>query len=132
MKEREQRKLLKTIPLDQELLSSSNTIDLPTITATQNRRFHGLHRLLRKRKLFRRKRRRPVRTTASESDQLDPINLSSQSINQDQTNLLKKGPSFCPMPKDVDWQRVYDDLEAFEARLRTAVFFIESNPYFQL
>jgi len=32
------------------------------------------------------------------------------------------------MPKDVDWQRVYDDLEAFEARLRTAVFFIESNP----
>ena len=27
------------------------------------------------------------------------------------------------MPKDVDWQRVYDDLEAFEARLRTAVFF---------
>ena len=32
------------------------------------------------------------------------------------------------MPKDVNWQRVYDDLEAFEARLRTAVFFIESNP----
>ena len=128
LKEREQRKMLKTIPLDQELLSSSNTIDLPTITATQNRRFHGLHRLLRKRKLFRRKRRRPLTTTANESHQLDPINLSSQSINQDQTNLLKKGPSFCPMPKDVDWQRVYDDLEAFEARLRTAVFFIESNP----
>ena len=50
------------------------------------------------------------------------------SISQDQINLLKKGPSFCPMPKDIDWQRVYDDLEAFEARLRTAAFFIEANP----
>ena len=32
------------------------------------------------------------------------------------------------MPKDVHWQRVYDNLEAFEARLRTAVFFIENSP----
>ena len=61
----------KTTPLDQELLSSSNTIDLPTNTAAQTRLFHGLHWLLRKRKLFRRKRGRPDTTTTNESHQLD-------------------------------------------------------------
>ncbi|XP_022810516.1 uncharacterized protein LOC111347550 [Stylophora pistillata] len=29
---------------------------------------------------------------------------------------------------DIGWQSVYDDLEVFEARLRTAAFFIDSNP----
>ena len=127
LKEREKRKLLKTIPLDQEFLSN-NTRDLPINTATQARRYCGLNRLVRKRKLFRRKRRLLNTTTSNVPHQLDPINLSNISISQDQINLLKKGPSFCPMPKDVDWQRIYDDLEAFEARLRTAVFFIEANP----
>lgn len=71
LKECEQRKMSKTIPLDQELLSSSKTIDLPNNTAAQTRRFHGLHRLLRKLKLFRRKRGRPDTTTTNESHQLD-------------------------------------------------------------
>ena len=119
LKEREKRKLLKTIPLDQEWFLSNNTRDLPINTATQARRYCGLHRLVRKRKLFRRKRRLLNTTTSNVPHQLDPINLSNMSISQDQINLLKKWPSFCPMPKDVDWQRVYDDLEAFD--LRTAV-----------
>ena len=127
LKEREKRKMLKTIPLDQELFSN-NTRDLPVNTATQARRYYGLHRLVRKRKLFHRKCRLPNTMTSNESHQLEPINLSNMSISQDQINLLKKGPSFCPMPKDVDWQRVYDDLEAFEAHLQTAVFFSENNP----
>ena len=59
--------------------------------------------------------------------QLDPVNLSSVSVDSDQVNLLRKGPSFCPTPKDINWQSVYDDLEIFEARLRSAAFFIDSN-----
>ena len=57
LKQREKRKLLKTIPLDQELFLPNNTRDLPINTATQARRYCGLHRLVRKCKLFRRKRR---------------------------------------------------------------------------
>ena len=60
--------------------------------------------------------------------QLDPVNLSSASVDSDRVNLLRKGPSFCPTPKDINWQSVYDDLEIFEARLRSAAFFIDSNP----
>lgn len=46
-------------------------------------------------------------------------------INEHQITVLRRGPSFCRTPKDVNWQQVHDDLEAFEARLRTAVFFLE-------
>lgn len=74
LKECEKRKLLKTIPLDQELLSYT-TRDLPTNTATQARRYYTLHRLMRKLKLFRRKRRLHNTTTSNESHQLDSINL---------------------------------------------------------
>lgn len=74
LKECEKRKLLKTIPLDQELLSHT-TRDLPTNTATQARRYNTLHRLMRKLKLFRRKRRLHNTTTSNESHQLDSINL---------------------------------------------------------
>ena len=49
-------------------------------------------------------------------------------ISADQVKLLRKGPSFCPTPKDINWQSVYDDLEIFESRLRTAAFFIDANP----
>ena len=59
--------------------------------------------------------------------QLNPINLSEQVLSEDQTKLLRKGPSFCPAPRDINWQEVHDDLEAFEARLRTAVFFMEKD-----
>ena len=59
---------------------------------------------------------------------LNPVNLSEHVLSEDQTKLLRKGPSFCPAPRDINWQEVHDDLEAFEARLRTAVFFMEKDP----
>ena len=59
---------------------------------------------------------------------LNPVNLSEHILSEDQTKLLRKGPSFCPAPRDINWQEVHDDLEAFEARLRTAAFFMEKNP----
>lgn len=50
-------------------------------------------------------------------------------MDADQVKLLsRKGSSFCPTPKDINWQSVYDDLEVFEARLLTTAFFVDSNP----
>ena len=49
-------------------------------------------------------------------------------MDNNQITLLRRGPSFCPNPKDINWLQVHDDLERFEARLRTAVFFLEKNP----
>ena len=85
-------------------------------------------RLLRKHQHFRKKHREPNPINVDQLHQLDPVNLSSVSVDSDQVNLLRKGPSFCPTPKDINWQSVYNDLEIFEARLRLAAFFIDSNP----
>ena len=35
-------------------------------------------------------------------------------MDADQVKLLRKGSLFCPMPKDINWQSIYDDLEVFE------------------
>lgn len=118
--------MLKIIPLDPELVSSS-TENLPTTNTKCSRRYSKFDKLVRKRHNFRQRRRLPKPTTTDQPHQLYPINLSGMSISPDQVNLLKKGPSFCPMPKDINWQCVYD-FEGFEARLRTAVSFIESKP----
>ena len=53
---------------------------------------------------------------------LTPINLSSTDLTNAESTLLTKGPAFCPMPKDVHWQKVIDDLDNFDKRIRLAVF----------
>ena len=125
LKEREKRKWLKTIPLDHGLDSSNSTDNPPT--TRRSRRYDKFGRLLRKRQYFRQKRRMLNAANVDQLHQLDPVNLSTAPMDADQVNLLRKGPSFCPTPKDINWQSVYDDLEIFEARLRTAAFFMESN-----
>jgi len=126
LKEREKRKWLKTIPLDPGLDSPIAT-DNPS-TVRRIRRYNKGARISRKRQRFRQRRRLPNPVNTEHLHQLDPVNLSSLPIGSDQVNLLRKGPSFCPTPKDINWQSVYDDLEIFEARLRTAAFFMDTNP----
>ena len=74
------------------------------------------------------KRRMPNPVNLNQLHQLDPVNLSSTSMDANQVKLLRKGSSFCPTPKDINWQSVYDGLKVFEARLRPTAFFIDSNP----
>ena len=96
--------MLKTIPLDPELVSPSNIENqLPVTTPKRSRRYDKCDRFVRKRHHFRQRRRLPKPSTA-QTHQLDPINLSNMAINPDQVNLLKKGPSFCPMSRDINWQ----------------------------
>ena len=63
---------------------------------------------------------------------LNPINLTSSELTYAERSLLKKGPAYCPVPKDVNWQKVTDDLDKFERRIRLAVFYhgrdTEDNP----
>ena len=57
------------------------------------------------------------------SQQFHPINLSSRDLSDDQKSLLSKGPSFCPVPRDINRVKLLEDWEKFENRLRAAVFF---------
>ena len=35
-----------------------------------------------------------------------PIDLSSRNVTpEDETALLSKGPSFCPVPRDINWHK---------------------------
>ena len=46
----------------------------------------------------------------------NPINLTSSELTDAERSLLKKGPAFCPVPKNVDLQKVTDDMDKFENR----------------
>ena len=119
----EMHKLEKTIPRG----TSPPPINSPGTLQASVRRYRKLRRLRRKRLRFRRKRKEIKAASNYKAQQLNPINLSDTNINEHQISVLRKGPSFCPSPKDVNWQLVHDDLEAFEARLRTSVFFLEKT-----
>ena len=41
----------------------------------------------------------------------------------DEKSLLSKGPSFCPVPRDIDRRKLQEDWEKFENWLRAATFF---------
>ena len=79
-----------------------------------------LRRLRRKRLRFRRRRKEIKAASHHKAQQLSLSNLSDMNINEHQITVLREGPTFCPSPKDVNWQLVHDDLEAFEARLKRA------------
>ena len=47
------------------------------------------------------------------------LNLTNIELNQHQQSLLKKGPSFIPTPKDVNWFKLHQDFDKFTNQLRT-------------
>ena len=125
LKATEKRKMRKTIQLPVSL-DHDNASNM-----TQRKRFrrYKSRRIQRKKEQFRAKHRpRSIAVDDNKLQHLNPINLSEHVLSKDQTKLLRKGPSYCPAPRDINWQEVHDDLEAFEARLRTAVFFLEKDP----
>ena len=40
----------------------------------------------------------------------------------DEANLLSKGPSFCPIPRDINWYKCRQDWQAFVDKMRCADF----------
>ena len=72
-------------------------------------------------------RKHPYRRGSHQSDRLHPthrpIDLSSKTDTPvDEINLLSKGPSFCPIPRDINWYKCRQDWQAFVDKMRWADF----------
>ena len=72
-------------------------------------------------------RRRSYRRNSRKSDRLHPthrpIDFSGRSDTpKDKIYLLSKGPSFCPIPKDINWHKCRQDWQAFVDKMRWADF----------
>ena len=92
----------------------------------------------------RRRRRRNKRTTRywrrnNHNIQLDTnsvINLSNVTLSHDETQLLARGITFCPMPRQIDWNEVRADINEFSRRMRLLEYFhdfpthIDLNPLY--
>ena len=75
--------------------------DPPVFTVfAGGRHYHKIRRQCR----FRRRRKELRAASDIKSQSLNPINLSHVNINEHQITVLRKEPSFCPTPKDVNWQ----------------------------
>ena len=51
------------------------------------------------------------------------INLSNATLSHDETQLLARGLSFCPTPRNVDWTEVRADFIEFSRRMRLLEYF---------
>ena len=51
------------------------------------------------------------------------INLSSVTLSQDENQLLARGLSFCPTPRNINWTEVRADLHEFSRRTRLLEYF---------
>ena len=114
---RHRNKIKKIIPLLNTTPLEHNTRPKKT-----TRRFSKKVRIARKERFFNIVRQQRL-NTISNQEQFYPINLSSRELNADQKSLLSKGPSFCPIPRDINRMKLLEDWEKFENRLRSAVFF---------
>ena len=57
-----------------------------------------------------------------------PIDLSSRNCAPvDETTLLSKGPSFCPVPRDINWYKCRLDWQSFVDKVRWADFYFDRN-----
>ena len=57
-----------------------------------------------------------------------PIDLSSRNdAPVDETTLLSKGPSFCPVPRDINWYKCRLDWQSFVDKVRWADFHFDRN-----
>ena len=120
LKMRERKKLAKTTGF------GPTTIQMAERSAKRrdNRRFQK-HRRNENRGQLEQNETANAPVTAADSTEFDlkPINLSSQVLTTAEENLLSTGPSFCPVPKDINWQKTHEDIEKFERRIRLASFF---------
>ena len=57
-----------------------------------------------------------------------PIDLSSRNVTpEDEATLLSKRPSFCPVPRDINWHKCRLDWQSFVDKIRWADFHFDRN-----
>ena len=58
-----------------------------------------------------------------------PIDLSSRNVTHtEEVNLLCKRPSFCPIPRDMNWHKCRLDWQAFVDKVRWTDFYFDREP----
>ena len=90
-----------------------------------------------KRKRTRRKntKRLPIFNTNAPLDTSSLVNLSNITLTDDETQLLARGLTFCPNPRQIYWSKVNTDFDEFSRRMRITEFFYddvsnhEPSPY---
>ena len=55
------------------------------------------------------------------------INLSGVALDDQEINLLSRGLSFCPTPRQANNEIILDDLEGYFRRLRLKEFFLDEE-----
>ena len=56
------------------------------------------------------------------------INLSTVTLSQDENQLLARGLSFCPTPRNINWTEVRADFHEFSRRMRLLEYFHDYPP----
>ena len=52
-----------------------------------------------------------------------PIDLSNRNVTrEDEATLLSKGPSFCPVPRDINWHKCRLDWQSFVDKIHFQIF----------
>ena len=76
--------------------------------------------MFRKERLTKRQEPRSMKPTLVQGDTTyqEPINISSKGLTEVQKSVMKKGPSFVPLPKHVDWLLLRTGLEKFVSKLK--------------
>lgn len=118
----ERQKFKKTTPY---IAPESYDIHIPIVNTTRrrSRRFDRRRREAQDRNITNTRNDEPGHNVPD----LKPINLSSTALTDAESTLLTKGPAFCPTPKDVHWQKVIDDLDNFDKRIRLPAFHHDKN-----
>ena len=139
----------QALHLHTSIITSSNdtatdrdTSPTPLTTATTLHANHNTNPQPQKRHR-RRRRRHNIRTTRywrrnNHNIQLDTnsvINLSNVTLSHDETQLLARGLTFCPTPRQIDCNEVRADINEFSRRMHLLVYFhdfptqIDLNPF---
>ena len=112
---------------------SDNDIPHPSLDQS----FEAFHlqysRSSRNRRFDKQRRKRSFRGGLGRSDSPHPmhypIDLSSRNdTHTDEIRLLSKGPSFCPIPRDINWHKCRLDWQAFVDKVRWADYYFGREP----
>ena len=131
--------IILTIMLDDNLADFDESVNFFnfSVDMSLNQLFKALHqeksRSSSNRHFDKQQRKRSYRRSSHKSDDRlhpthHPIDLSSRTYTPiDEINLLSKGPSFCPMPRDTNWHKCRQDWQALSTKCDEQTFTLIVN-----
>ena len=71
-----------------------------------------------KRKRYRSNKKQSIKEVKQNAHNQNAINFSNSLVSEEQKSLLKKGPSFVPVPTDINWYDIRKDFTKFTNKVR--------------